>query len=125
MYCMINRLKTFQSLPKMRFIKLRLKCSFTRMPNFLKADCFQFMIRCPEMKELENKLTGFHFHPTLSREEWEGKSGYVHDVYETLIKEHKPTQFYLCGWKLMIDDAKNKIIALGYDKKDIHIELYG
>jgi len=78
-----------------------------------------------EMKELENKLTGFHFHPTLSREDWEGKSGYVHDVYESLIKEHKPTQFYLCGWKLMIDDAKNKIVALGYDKKDIHIELYG
>jgi len=25
----------------------------------------------------------------------------------------------------MIDDAKNKIIGLGYDKKDIHIELYG
>ena len=25
-----------------------------------------------EMKELETKLPGFHYHPTLSREEWDG-----------------------------------------------------
>jgi hypothetical protein len=25
----------------------------------------------------------------------------------------------------MIDDAKNKLLALGYDKKQIHFELYG
>jgi len=25
----------------------------------------------------------------------------------------------------MIDDAKQNIIAMGYDKKSIHLELYG
>jgi len=78
-----------------------------------------------ELKALQKQLKDFNYIPILSREEWEGKTGYVHDVYESLIKEHSPIQFYLCGWKLMIDDAKNKIMALGYDKKDIHIELYG
>jgi len=52
--------------------------------------------------------------------------GYVHDVYEKLIADEKePARFYLCGWKNMVDDAKQKIQDLGFDKKDIHLELYG
>jgi glycine betaine catabolism B len=34
-------------------------------------------------------------------------------------------QFYLCGWKAMVDEAKQRVIALGYDRKAIHLELYG
>jgi ferredoxin-NADP reductase len=78
-----------------------------------------------ELSQLQNELTDFKYIPTLSREEWEGETGYVHDIYESLLKHTAPSIFYLCGWKAMIDDAKNKIISLGYDKKDIHIELYG
>ena len=78
-----------------------------------------------ELNELQKEMKDFIYIPTLSREEWEGKTGYVHDVYMELIPQHIPANFYLCGWKQMIDDAKNKIIGLGYDKKDIHIELYG
>ena len=78
-----------------------------------------------EMTALQKEMIDFIYIPTLSREEWEGNTCYVHDVFESLLKEHIPAQFYLCGWKMMIDDAKNKIISLGYDKKDIHIELYG
>jgi len=33
--------------------------------------------------------------------------------------------FMLCGWKNMIDEAKHKLVDMGYDKKDIHLELYG
>jgi CDP-4-dehydro-6-deoxyglucose reductase len=36
-----------------------------------------------------------------------------------------PANFYLCGWKNMIDEAKLRIQALGYDRKSIHQELYG
>jgi ferredoxin-NADP reductase len=36
-----------------------------------------------------------------------------------------PASFYLCGWKVMIDEAKARIAALGYDRKSIHLELYG
>jgi hypothetical protein len=31
----------------------------------------------------------------------------------------------LCGWKAMIDEAKQRIQTLGYDRKAIHQELYG
>jgi ferredoxin-NADP reductase len=34
-------------------------------------------------------------------------------------------QFYLCGWKDMIMDARQRIQAMGIDKKSIHFELYG
>ena len=78
-----------------------------------------------EIKALQEEVPYFQFMPTLSREEWLGCKGYVHGVYEQLCKEKPPAHFYLCGWKAMIDEAKKRIIDLGYNKKDIHLELYG
>ena len=76
-----------------------------------------------EMKNIN--LEKFQYIPTLSREEWNGRSGYVHAIYEELCAGKKPALFLLCGWKNMIDEAKQRILALGYDKKSIHQELYG
>lgn len=76
-----------------------------------------------EMKSLE--LEDFHYIPTLSREQWDGKKGYVHAIYEELCITKQPAGFFLCGWKNMIDEAKQRILALGYDRKSIHQELYG
>ena len=76
-----------------------------------------------ELKSLE--LENFHYIPTLSREEWEGKSGYVHAIYEEHCAGKQNASFLLCGWKNMIDEAKKRIVAMGYDKKAIHQELYG
>ncbi len=78
-----------------------------------------------ELKKLENEIQDFVYIPTLSREEWEGRSGYVHHVYEELCDHSKPAMFYLCGWREMIDEAKQRILNMGFDKKDIHLELYG
>ncbi|MEO6893668.1 MAG: FAD-binding oxidoreductase [Ginsengibacter sp.] len=88
-----------------------------------------------EMKALEKNLDKFYFMPTLSREDWDGHKGYVHNLYEEICKNNreacediqklKPASFYLCGWKFMIDDARKKISDLGYDRKAIHLESYG
>ena len=85
-----------------------------------------------EMRSLQQQVTDFQYIPTLSREQWEGCCGYVHPVYENLVRQRQqdsgtlpPALFYLCGWKNMVDEAKQKIIALGYDKKAVHLELYG
>jgi ferredoxin-NADP reductase len=78
-----------------------------------------------EFLQLQKDLPGFHYLPTLSREEWEGKRGYVHSIYEELCANTQPASFFLCGWKNMIDEAKQRIVALGYDKKAIRQELYG
>jgi ferredoxin-NADP reductase len=78
-----------------------------------------------ELSNLQKALPGFHYWPVLSREDWEGYKGYVHQVYEELCKDKPEANFYLCGWKNMIDEAKERIVALGYDKKSIHQEVYG
>jgi glycine betaine catabolism B len=85
-----------------------------------------------ELKALEKEVKGFYFIPTLSRENWDGQVGYVHGVYEQFVHQKKngheqlpPAHFYLCGWKAMIDEARARIQSLGYDKKQIHLELYG
>lgn len=78
-----------------------------------------------EMTELQDAVAGFRYVPVLSREHWEGKTGYVHAAYEELCAQRQPAWFFLCGWKGMIDEAKKRILDMGYDKKDIHVEIYG
>lgn len=78
-----------------------------------------------DMIQLSKVLPKVHYIPTLSREKWEGRTGYVHPIYEELLKDKQPAHFYLCGWKEMIREAKQRIEALGYNRKMIHQELYG
>lgn len=88
-----------------------------------------------EMRALEERMPSFQYIPTLSREKWDGRSGYVHNIYEEICKasrdactdlnEISPACFFLCGWKFMIQDARNKIQAMGYNKTSIRFELYG
>ncbi len=78
-----------------------------------------------EMKKLEQDLPGFSYIPTLSRETWEGRTGYVHNIYEELCMDKKPAVFLLCGWRGMIDEAKQRILDMGYEAKDIQVEIYG
>lgn len=89
------------------------------------ADC----LYKDELKQLEKDEPGFHYHPVFSREETVGEGdykGYVHSVYEDLLRINpRPAQFFLCGWKNMIDEAKQRIVALGYERKEVHQELYG
>lgn len=78
-----------------------------------------------EMTAFQKELEGFQYIPTLSREKWEGHTGYVHAIYESLCAERKPASFYLCGWRGMIDEGKKIIEGMGYSHRDIHQELYG
>lgn len=82
-----------------------------------------------ELNQLASEHPQFFFHPCYSREETVAEGaykGYVHQVYEALTGQgKKPAMFFLCGWKNMIDEAKQRILAMGYDKKQIHLELYG
>jgi ferredoxin-NADP reductase len=94
----------------------------------------QDLLYFEEMQALEKQLDQFYFIPTLSRENWAGRTGYVHALYDEICKNNQqacgeifvnPACFYLCGWKFMIDDARKNIAALGYDKTAVHFELYG
>jgi CDP-4-dehydro-6-deoxyglucose reductase len=78
-----------------------------------------------ELTQLQNELPNFNYIPVLSREEWDGRSGYVHTVYEEICADKQPAYFYLCGWKGMLDEARKRITDMGYDRKSIHLEVYG
>ena len=93
-----------------------------------------------ELKELAERMPDFHYIPTFSRESPDNplirpiRTGYVHTVYEEICRNHQPASgggellpasFFLCGWKNMIDEARQRIQMLGYDRKSIHQELYG
>lgn len=78
-----------------------------------------------ELKTLSVQHPEFQYLPVLSREQWEGLTGYVHDAYSPLVERKQPADFYLCGWKNMITEAKARLQELGYDKKSIHQEIYG
>jgi ferredoxin-NADP reductase len=79
-----------------------------------------------EMQELSSKYPYFNFIPVLSRpnEDWTGAHGYVHHVYEQIFADKRPATFYLCGWKNMIMEARERLTAMGYDKSQIKFELY-
>ncbi len=94
-----------------------------------------------EMKSLMANDENFTFHVAYSREdvnEPNAYNGYVHKVYENICKENmiddeensgskklKQANFFLCGWRGMIDEAMKNIVAMGYDKKSVHVEIYG
>ncbi|MBL0145483.1 MAG: FAD-dependent oxidoreductase [Chitinophagaceae bacterium] len=101
------------------------------------------LLYADELIELMNKLKGFTFYICYSKESVDNsnpfiRAGYVHQVYEEICDANKtasainpnesvvkPASFYLCGWQNMVDEAKKRLLALGYDKKSIHQELYG
>jgi CDP-4-dehydro-6-deoxyglucose reductase len=81
-----------------------------------------------EMEALTREIPGFQYDVTLSRpEKWAGKTGHVHPIYlEQYATANPDVAFYLCGWSNMIDEAvANLIVKLGYDRSQVHYELYG
>ncbi|MEM1319324.1 MAG: FAD-binding oxidoreductase [Bacteroidota bacterium] len=86
-----------------------------------------------EFETLMQELPGFRYSVALSRAEElpearaEMFKGYVHQIYQKHYAEVRPDiDFYLCGWSNMIDDAVAKLIVeMGYDKSQVHYELYG
>ncbi|HXB07685.1 MAG TPA: FAD-dependent oxidoreductase [Puia sp.] len=112
-----------------------LNCNIAHRDIYLIFGCRQFddCLYRKELTELAGKIPCFHYIPTFSREKADPgnpllRTGYVHAIYEELCRTDgglKPANFFLCGWKNMIDEAKQRIQALGYDRKSIHQELYG
>lgn len=79
-----------------------------------------------EMEDLAAINPKFKFIPVLSRDNngWTGKKGYVHPVYEEIFADKRPAYFYICGWADMLKEARQRIEALGYDKKCVRFESY-
>jgi len=79
-----------------------------------------------EMEEIEKQHPEFKFIPVLSRDNagWNGKKGYVHQIYEEIFSDKRPAKFFICGWADMLKEARQRLEAMGYDKKAIKFESY-
>jgi ferredoxin-NADP reductase len=110
------------------------KISFKNIYLIFGCRTFDYCLYKDELIQLQEEMPGFNYIPCFSREtaipSW-AKKGYVHDAYIELIESKKmngslsEAYFYLCGWKNMIDEAQKRLMEIGYEKKDIHYELYG
>ena len=92
-----------------------------------------------DMQQWCTHLANFNCHICLSRESVVPESklenqtyhtGYVHDVYQQILKESRfPVQqnyFMICGWSEMIDQATEKLfLELKFTRDQIKFELYG
>lgn len=79
-----------------------------------------------EFEALAARHPNFHFWPTLSRPpaDWTGRRGHVQAHVEPLVAEHAEANVYLCGLKAMVDDLRQRLKALGLDRKQIRYEKY-
>lgn len=80
-----------------------------------------------ELEALQATHHDFHYIPVLSRETpetWEGKTGYVHGVYEEIFQNKREAHFYLCGWTAMLKEARERLALMGYTKEHIKFENY-
>jgi CDP-4-dehydro-6-deoxyglucose reductase len=81
-----------------------------------------------EFEILANNTDWFNYTIVLSREEnWNGRKGYVHQVYKELYGDTSPNRlFYLCGWSQMVDQAAAILKdEMNYPSTQVRLELYG
>ncbi|MDT3739869.1 MAG: FAD-binding oxidoreductase [Candidatus Kapabacteria bacterium] len=84
------------------------------------------MIYIEEIEQLSQRRD-FTFIPVLSREtsdDWKGRRGYLHEVYKELFDHVPPVEYYICGWRDMVSEARTNLMAMGYQRKQIHFERY-
>ncbi len=76
-------------------------------------------------KTLQENNPLFRFIPVLSREEVEGcKSGYVHPHYERELKGLEDARIYVCGWKDMCMETRDRLKSLGFNRRQYFFEQY-
>jgi CDP-4-dehydro-6-deoxyglucose reductase len=85
-----------------------------------------------EFAAMAREHDNFTYSVALSREDKvtfagvETSHGYVHPVYESTYADIRDNvKFYLCGWAVMVDDAKKRLLDMGYPAGQIVEELYG
>ncbi len=85
-----------------------------------------------EFERLAVEFPHFTYTVALSRElperdaTFEVVKGYVHQLYERDYAEvRSDVRFYLCGWSQMVDEARERLLKMGYPEEQVILELYG
>ena len=84
-----------------------------------------------DFKKIALKNANFDYHPTLSREKWDGDSededikyGRIGHVQDNLGDNLQNKTFYICGLKELVIEAKELLLSKGVAAEDIVAERY-
>jgi CDP-4-dehydro-6-deoxyglucose reductase len=79
-----------------------------------------------EFEKLAAHHPNFHFCPTLTQPGpgWKGLTGRVQAHLPELIGERRDIDVYICGMKAMVDDVRQQLKAMGFERKRIIYEKY-
>lgn len=77
-----------------------------------------------EFERFEKENPNFRYIKIVSRpsENWEGRSGHVQDNFDVI--DPMNSEVYICGLPAMFDGAKQKLLKMGIDEKDIYHEVF-
>lgn len=79
-----------------------------------------------EFEKIARQHPNFRFWPTLTQPDqgWTGRSGRVQTHLDEAIGERRDLDVYVCGMKAMVDDVRQKLKEMGFDRKRIIYEKY-
>lgn len=79
-----------------------------------------------DFSDLEARYENFQYLRTITRPtpDWTGRSGRVQSLLWDKIRERRDFDVYICGLAEMVDDVREQLKALGFDRKQIIHEKY-
>ncbi len=79
-----------------------------------------------EFEEMARSFRQFRFWPTLTQAgaEWTGRAGRVQMHLVEAIGGRTDIDIYLCGLRPMVDDVRQILKSMGFDRKQIRYEKY-
>jgi CDP-4-dehydro-6-deoxyglucose reductase len=79
-----------------------------------------------EFEEMTRGYSQFRFWPTLTQPgaDWTGRTGRVQAHLAEAIGGRRDIDIYLCGLQPMVDDVRQILKGMGFDRKQIRYEKY-
>lgn len=79
-----------------------------------------------EFEALARQYPNFRFWPTISRpdEGWTGKRGRVQLHIDEVLGNRRDLDIYICGMREMVDEVRNNLKLLGFERRQVIIEKY-
>jgi len=79
-----------------------------------------------DFEKMAREFSQFRFWPTLTQPgpDWPGRTGRVQAHLSEAIGEWRDIDIYLCGLQPMVDDVRQILKGMGFDRKQIRYEKY-
>lgn len=76
-------------------------------------------------ENLSKENLNFQFIPVLSQDKSFQNKGYVHDYYTSILRDiGGDARIFVCGWKNMCIEARDRLKQLGYNRRQYFFEQY-